>query len=91
MKQQFQNELEQEQKPTLERSIGNVFEEWLVEHNKPTDAKSFAEYSEKALVVIDGSTILNSSGRGMARVVDMLRLVVKPTQVIDFQPILAGG
>lgn len=89
MKQTFQNELEQEVK--LDRTIGNLFLEYLEDHNKPTDKKSFELFIEQAQPVIDGSFILNEKRSGMARVVDVLKMVVKPSQEVTFQPVMAGG
>jgi hypothetical protein len=90
MKQTFQTEIEQE--VTLDRSVGNLFEEFLSSKNRLAE---FDNWSQRTLVSIDGAVVdINGTtgGKGFpAKVFQILKLVVKPTQEIRFQPILAGG
>ncbi len=86
MKQILQPKIEQE--VSLERSIGNLFEEFLIAKNRPI--ADFGKHAENVLVSIDG-TVLRGAGGFPAKVADILKLVVKPTQEVVFQPILAGG
>ncbi len=85
MKQQFKNELEQE--VSLDRSIGNLFTEFLESKNRLAEFDNFAQ---RALVVVDGEVLRGAHGFP-AKVMEVLKLVIKPTQEVRFQPILAGG
>lgn len=87
MKQQFQNELEQEVEVSLDRSIGNLFENFLESKNRLAEFDNFAQ---RTLIAIDGEVIRAKSGFP-AKVAEILKLIVKPTQEVRFQPILAGG
>ena len=86
MKQTFQNELEQE--VSLDRSIGNLFTEFLESKNRLAE---FDNFSKRTLVVLDGEVLRSTSHGFPAKVFEVLKLIVKPTQEIRFQPILAGG
>lgn len=90
MKQTFQTEIEQE--VTLDRSVGTLFADRLESKNRLAE---FDKLAKSTLVTIDGSVVDRNGvvgGKGLtARVIDVLKLVVKPTQEIGFQPILAGG
>ncbi len=85
MKQIFQTEIEQEVQ--LERSIGNLFEEFLTSKNRLAEFDNFAQ---RTLIAIDGEVVRAKSGFP-AKVAEILKLIVKPTQEIRFQPILSGG
>ena len=90
MKQTFQTEIEQE--VSLDRSIGTLFADKLEEKNLLAE---FDRESNRTLVIIDGSVVDKNGNVGgtalTARVADILKLIVKPTQEVSFQPILAGG
>ncbi len=85
MKQTFQTEIEQE--VSLDRSIGNLFTEFLESKNRLAEFDNFAD---RTLIAIDGEVLRAKSGFP-AKVAEILKLIVKPTQEVRFQPILAGG
>lgn len=85
MKQTFQNELEQE--VSLDRSVGNLFTEFLESKNKLVD---FDKYAQITSVSIDGS-IVRGSGGFPAKIKEILKMVVKPSQEVRFLPAVAGG
>ncbi len=87
MKQIFQTEIEQVPEVQLERSIGNLFEEFLTSKNRLAEFDNFAQ---RTLIAIDGEVVRSTSGFP-AKIAEILKLIVKPTQEVRFQPILAGG
>ena len=84
--QQFKSPLEQE--VIVEKSVGNLFEEFLSNKNRLAE---FDNWAGRTLVVVDGE-IQRLSAKGLpAKVSQILKLVIKPTQSLKFLPILAGG
>ncbi|KKL98551.1 hypothetical protein LCGC14_1823300 [marine sediment metagenome] len=76
------------QEVDVEKSIGNLFEEFLTKKNRLAE---FDNWAGRTLVSIDGE-ILRLSARGFpAKVSQILKLVIKPTQELKFFPALAGG
>jgi hypothetical protein len=82
-------QFDQNQEPiSLERSIGSLFADWLEEKNRVSD---FDRLSENVIVSIDGE-VARISGKGFpAKVSEIMKMVVKPTQEIKFLPRVAGG
>ena len=75
------------------KSVGNLFEEFLTEKNALGD---FDRLAENVMVVIsnDGGKIFEVM-RGVdgfpAKVKDILKMVVSPSQILEFRKRLAGG
>jgi len=86
MKQQFKNKLEQE--VSLDRSVGNLFTEFLESKNRLAE---FDNWANRTLVIVDGEALRGITHNFPAKVAEILKLVIKPTQEVRFQPILAGG
>ena len=85
---------EEQETVTLERSVGNLFEEFLELNGRLAD---FDKLSKIVTVVVDGDFIrvnldgtLNPKGF-VAKVSQVLKSVIKPTQSVVFQPITASG
>lgn len=88
MKQKLQSQSPLLQEVDIEKSIGNLFEEFLTKKNRLAE---FDSWSQRTLVSIDGE-VLRLSAKGFpAKVSQILKLVIKPTQELKFFPILAGG
>lgn len=83
----------QEQEVILEKSIGNLFEEYLTKKNRLAE---FDNLAENVMVTIsnDGGRIfevVRGTGGFPAKVKDILAMVIKPTQEIIFRKRIAGG
>lgn len=78
----------EQQEVSLERSIGNLFEEFLDGKNRLAE---FDNFSKRTLVIVDDVVIRSPTSGFPAKVMEILKLVIKPTQEVRFQPILAGG
>lgn len=77
----------QEQEISLERSIGNLFTDFLQKKNRLAE---FDKIAENVMVSLDGA-VLRGAGGFPAKVKDILKMVIKPTQVVKFLPRNAGG
>ena len=87
MKQIFQTEIEQE--VSLDRSIGNLFEEFLKERGQPMEA--FGEHAENVLISLDGEVLRTHVGGFPAKVSQILKMVIRPDQKVEFLPAVASG
>lgn len=70
-----------------ETTIGVIFTEFLKNRNRLDE---FDKMSEKCRVGIDGVSVLNEKGFH-AKVSEILRTTVKPTQKVGIFPYVAGG
>ncbi len=77
-----------EQEVILEKSIGNLFEEFLIKKNRLAE---FGYQSKRTLIAIDGEVLRLGVGGFPAKVSQVLKLVIKPTQEIRFHPWIAAG
>jgi len=77
-----------EQEVILERSIGNLFEEFLTKKNRLAE---FEYWSKRTLISIDGEVLRLSTKGFPAKVSQTLKLIIKPTQKIIFRPWIAAG
>ena len=78
---------ELQEQVSLERSVGNLFTEFLESKNRLGE---FAFWSENVMVSLDG-TVVRCAGGFPAKVMDILKMVILPTQVLKFLPRHAGG
>lgn len=72
---------------TLEKSVGNLFTEFLEKKSALVD---FKEWSKKTLISLDGEVLRGEDGFP-AKVMDILKMVIKPDQKLKFLPANAGG
>lgn len=81
-------QFKQEQEVILEKSIGNLFEEFLTKKNRLAEFDEMAKYTN----VIIGNEFVRLTPKGFpALVKDILKMVVKSTQELRFQPATASG
>lgn len=87
MKAQLSQHVEQE--VILERSVGNLFEEFLsVKYNRLAE---FDDWSQRTLVSLDGEVVRLEEKGFPAKVSQILKMVIKPDQELRFLPAVAGG
>ena len=91
-------QLKQEQDTvTLDRSVGNLFEEFLELNGKIAqgDFDHFAKIVNVTVLGVDGERIfLRDEASGFpAKVSQLLKMVIKSAQIVGlkFQPAVAGG
>lgn len=81
-----------EQEVILDRSVGNLFEEFLSEKNRLAE---FDNWAGRTMVDLDGTVVRLISANGKpsypANVSQILKMIIKPSQVLKFFPINAGG
>lgn len=89
MEQKLVNQSPLLQEVDVEKSIGNLFEEFLTKKNRLAE---FDSWSKRTQVLIDGKTVRTNGDKGLPKYVSqILKMIIKPTQVLKFQPIIAGG
>jgi|TARA_B110000263_G_C15293676_1_gene504549 hypothetical protein len=71
-----------------EKSMGIHFQEFL--ESKGVDIAEFDNWSQRSLISLDG-VILAGKGGFPAKVKEVLGMVVKPEQNLQFFPAQAGG
>lgn len=95
---QLQQVQKEQEEVIAEISIGNAFSEYLISKGEKKGKNflpDFARLSRTALVMVDNKPVDRNGVIGgnshPAKVSEVLRLRVNPTQEVRFQPILAGG
>ena len=94
MEQKLDFNEQQQEAVSLNRSIDNLFTELLEEKNRLAE---FDILSKTWTAIIDGEYIrVDTEGKlhpkgFVAKISQILKIVVKPTQNIVFRPILSGG
>ena len=81
-------QVQQEQEVILERSIGNLFEEFLASKGRIGEFKAL---SQQVNISVDGDFVRLTQKGFPATVAQVLRTKVLPSQVLRFQPAVAGG
>ena len=71
-----------------EKSMGIAFQEFL--ESKGIDIAEFDKWSQMSLISVDGK-VLSGKGGFPAKVKEVLGMVVKPEQNLQFFPANAGG
>lgn len=87
MKAELSLEQSQELVPQ-EKSMGIRFQEFL--ESKNIDLAEFDAWSQRSLISLDGE-VLSGKGGFPAKVKEVLGMVVKPEQSLQFFPAQAGG
>lgn len=87
MKAELSLEQSQELVPQ-EKSMGIRFQEFL--ESKSIDLAEFDAWSQRSLISLDGE-VLSGKGGFPAKVKEVLGMVVKPEQSLQFFPAQAGG
>jgi hypothetical protein len=83
-----QIQVQPEQEVILERSIGNLFEEFLESKGRIGE---FESLSKSVNIVVDGEYVRLTPKGFPATVAQVLRTKVLPSQELRFQPAVAGG
>ena len=81
-------QVQQEQEVILERSIGNLFEEFLDSKGRIGE---FEALSQQVNISVDGDFVRLTQKGFPATVAQVLRTKVLPTQELRFHPAVAGG
>jgi hypothetical protein len=81
-------QVQPEQEVILEKSIGNLFEEFLESKGRTAE---FETLSQQVNISIDGEFVRLTPKGFPATVAQVLRNKVLPTQELRFHPAVAGG
>lgn len=73
---------------TLERSVGNLFADFLESKHRLGD---FKKLSELTIISIDGEFLRLKAKGFPARVSEILKMSLMPSQELKFFPAVAGG
>ena len=86
-------QVQQEQEVILERSIGNLFEELLEKKGRMGECEILSKLYKPEIVGKNGvgDPIRLTPNSFPATVAQVLRMKVLPSQVLRFQPAVAGG
>lgn len=83
----MEQSLEIPNEQALDKSVGNLFEEYLSSIGRLAE---FDELSQYFRADLDGVGVLNANGFH-AKVSEILKMVIKSTQKLKFLPRVAGG
>lgn len=72
-----------------ETTIGAIFSDFLLKERK--DLSKFDKHAKSAIISIDAVMVPAIGRVGHARISEILRMTVKPTQVVGILPAVAGG
>ena len=81
-------QVQPEQEVILEKSIGNLFEEFLEAKGRTGE---FEALSQNVNISVDGEFVRLTPKGFPATVAQVLRTKVLPSQELRFQPAVAGG